>query len=63
MELNKNVFEPRLTLREACDYAGMTLPNMYYHVNKGNIDSFVQHGVRYVLLSEIAKFVAKNKKD
>ncbi len=63
MKLNKNVFEPRLTLREACDYAELPLQNVYYHVNKGNIKSFVQHGIRYVLLSEIAKFISENKKD
>lgn len=61
MKLDKRVFEPRLTLREVVDYADMTLPNVYYHANKGNFDTFVQHGVKYVLLSEIAAFLAKTK--
>lgn len=61
MEIDKRIYEPRLTLREASDYAETSLQNIYYHVNKNNIKSFVSYGLRYIALSEIAAFLAKNK--
>lgn len=63
MTIDKRIYEPRLTFREASDYAGTSLQNIYYHVNKRNIKSFVSYGLHYIALSEIAAFVAKNKKD
>lgn len=63
MEIDKRIYEPRLTFREASDYAETSLQNIYYHVNKGNIESFVSYGMHYITLSQIAAFVAKNKKD
>ena len=63
MEQNKlidEVFEPRLTIKEAGKYLGIPVVNMYYLINTKKIPFFVSFGIRFIKLIDVVKYRSQN---